>query len=101
MGIALIIYGVVVLAGGIIGFRMAGNRASLMMGAATGLMLAISGILVLLGNRGGAYWGMGVTGAVLLVFGRRYLESRKMMPTGFMLAASVIVAAILYAQLKP
>ena len=99
MGIALILYGVVVLAGGVVGYRTAGSRASLMMGAATGLMLAISGILVLLGSRGGAYWGMGVTGALILVFGRRYAESRKMMPAGFMLAASVIVAAIMYAQL--
>ena len=99
MGIALIIYGVIVLGGGIMGFRMAGSKASLMMGAASGLMLAISGALVLLGNRGGAYWGMGVTGALILVFGRRYMESRKMMPAGLMLAASVIVAAILYAQL--
>jgi uncharacterized membrane protein (UPF0136 family) len=99
VGIALIVYGVVVLAGGIMGFRMAGSRASLTMGSATGLMLVISGILALLGNRSGAYWGMGVTGALILVFGRRYLESQKMMPAGYMLAASVIVAAILYAQL--
>jgi uncharacterized membrane protein (UPF0136 family) len=99
MGIALIVYGVIVLAGGVMGFRMAGSRASLMMGAASGLMLAVSGALVLRGNIGGGYWGLGVTLALILVFGRRYLNTMKMMPSGIMLAVSVIVAAILYAQL--
>ena len=99
MGIVLIVYSFIVLGGGIAGFRMAGSRASLMMGATTGLMLAVSGALVLLGNKSGAYYGLGVDLALILVFGSRYLRTMKMMPAGFMLAASVIVAAILYAQL--
>jgi uncharacterized membrane protein (UPF0136 family) len=99
MGIVLIVYAFVILAGGVAGFRMANSRASLMMGAATGLMLAISGALVLFGNKSGAYYGLGVNLALILVFGSRYLRTMKMMPAGFMLAASVIVAAILYAQL--
>jgi hypothetical protein len=36
IGIALIIYGVIVLGGGIVGFRMAGSRASLTMGLQQG-----------------------------------------------------------------
>ena len=99
MGIVLIVYALVILGGGVAGFRIAQSRSSLMMGAATGLMLAISGVLVLSGNKSGAYYGLGVNLALILVFGSRYLRTMKMMPAGFMLAASVIVAAILYAQL--
>jgi len=99
MGIVLIVYALIVLAGGVAVFRMAGSRASLMMGSTTGLMLAISGALVLFGFNSGAYYGLGVNLALILVFGSRYLRTMKMMPAGFMLAASVIVAAILYAQL--
>ena len=99
VGIVLIVYALVILAGGVAGLRMAESRASLMMGATTGMRLAISGALVLLGNKSGAYYGLGVNIALILVFGSRYLRTMKMMPAGFMLAASVIVAAILYAQL--
>jgi len=99
MGIVLIVYAFIVLGGGITDFRLAASRASLMMGGTTGLMLAVSGALVLLGNRSGAFYGLGVNLALILVFGSRYLRTMKMMPAGFMLAASVIVAAILYAQL--
>ena len=99
MGITLIIYGIVVAALGIFGFRMAGSRQSVLMGSFTGIMLVISGALVLSGNRSGAYYGLGVNSALILVFGSRYLRTMKMVPAGYMLAASVIVAAILYAQL--
>ena len=99
MGIVLIVYGAIILAGGIMGFQIAKSRSSLLMGILSGLMLAASGALVLLGNRGGAYYGLGVNLALIMVFGSRYLRTMKMMPAGLMLAASVIVAAVLYAQL--
>jgi uncharacterized membrane protein (UPF0136 family) len=99
MGIVLIVYALIILIGGVVGFRLAGSRASLMMGFTTGLMLAVSGALVLLGNKSGAYYGLGVNMALVLVFGSRYLRTMKMVPAGLMLGASVIVAAILYAQL--
>jgi uncharacterized membrane protein (UPF0136 family) len=99
MGIVLIVYAFIVLGGGVAGFRIDGSRTSLMMGSTTGLMLAISGALVLLGNKSGAYYGLGVNMALILVFGSRYLRTMKMVPAGLMLAASVIVAAILYAEL--
>jgi len=99
IGIVLIVYGVIVTAGGAMGFRMAGSRVSLIMGCVSGLMLDLSGVMVLLGKTGGAYFGMGVTGALVLVFAMRYAKTRKMMPAGMMLAVSVVVAAILYAQL--
>ena len=99
MGITLIAYGIVVAVMGVLGFRMAGSRQSLIMGVFTGLMLVMSGGLVLMGNRGGAYYGLGVNAALILVFGSRYLRTMKMLPAGYMLAASVIVAAVLYAQL--
>ena len=68
MGITLIGYGIVVAVMGVLGFRMAGSRQSLIMGVFTGLMLVMSGGLVLMGNRGGAYYGLGVNAALILVF---------------------------------
>ena len=99
MGIILIVYAVIVLIDGALAFRSGGSRAALMMGSVSSLMLAISGIEVLVGSRQGAYFGFGVNAALVLVFARRYLENMKMMPAGLMLAVSVIVAAILYAKL--
>ncbi|HLQ76550.1 MAG TPA: TMEM14 family protein [Terriglobia bacterium] len=99
MGIALIVYGVIILGGGIAGFRSAGSRASLMMGAVSGLMLAISGAMVISGNRIGGYFGVGVTAALILVFAMRYAKTKKMKPAGLLLAISVIMAAILYTEL--
>jgi len=52
MGIVLIVYAIIILIGGVAGFRLAGSRASLIMGSITGLMLAVSGTLVLFGNKG-------------------------------------------------
>lgn len=70
-----------------------------MMGAVSGFLLAICGALVILGNRTGGYFGVGVTAVLILVFAMRYAKTRKMMPAGLMLAVSVIMAAIFYTEL--
>lgn len=99
IGIVLIVYGVIVLGGGVMGFKMAKSKPSLIMGTITGLAVLVAGVMVLTGNSHGAEVGLGVNFALVLVFLMRYLRTLKMMPAGIMLAVSVVVLAILYAQM--
>ena len=99
IGIVLIVYGVIVAGGGVMGFKKAASKSSLMMGSVSGLALVISGVMFLFGSSHGADIGLGVNFALVLVFLMRYLKTLKMMPAGLMLAISVIVLAFLYTHI--
>lgn len=93
--IAAIVYGILAIVGGIIGYRQAGSNASLTMGIVSGLLLVASGILQAQGNAIGTWLGILVTGALIVVFGIRLSKTRKFMPAGLMLIAGAIVLVLL------
>lgn len=93
-----IIYGALMLLGGIFGFVKAGSKASLVMGIISGILI-FAGVALL----GPAY----TTGRAVItftsfilsgVFGIRLVKTRKFMPAGMLLVLS-LVASFLAVQL--
>lgn len=94
MQVLLILYGVILLVGGWIGYRQAGSHKSLVSGV-------ISGV-VIFGAVGLSFWrmdwglGLGLVTAVLLagVFVGRWRATGKVMPAGIMVGLSGAVAVM-------
>ena len=98
MTAVFVIYGILMLAGGIFGFVKAGSKASLVMGIISGILIFTGAALL-----GPAY----TTGRAILaftsfilsgVFGIRLFKARKFMPSGMLLVLSLI-ASFLAARL--
>jgi uncharacterized membrane protein (UPF0136 family) len=98
MTAVFVIYGILMLAGGIFGFVKAGSKASLVMGIISGILIFAGAALL-----GPAY----TTGRAILtftsfilsgVFGIRLFKTRKFMPSGMLLILS-LVASFLAARL--
>lgn len=90
----LAVFGVLTIAGGVIGFVRAKSRASLIAGGVSGLLLLGSGYLVCGGNRLGLYLGLGVSASLALRFVGAFARSRKVMPAGLMSVLSVVGAVL-------
>ena len=102
MGIVLIVYGAIAIAATPVVFRIAEERTwnnTSIMDTLFGLVLAISGIAMLLGSNATGYVGVGANALLMLFFAMRYNKTGKMMPAGMMLSLSVIVAAFQYTEL--
>lgn len=87
--IAAIAYGLLTLVGGIIGYRQAGSRASLVSGGISGALLILLGIV----QAAGVSWAKGlaalITGALVAVFIVRWIKTRKPMPALLMILAGL------------
>jgi uncharacterized membrane protein (UPF0136 family) len=90
-----LVYGLLVLAGGWIGYKKAGSQASLISGAASGALLLLAAILSLRGGALGGRLAMAVALVLLLFFGYRFARGRKFMPAGLMTLASIAALAVL------
>ena len=89
---SLSLYALLVLVGGIIGFRKANSRASLIAGIGFAVLLGLASSLVASGSvLSGA--GLGVFGAFVLVgrFLPAFLKTKKLMPGGLVVAMGVLV----------
>lgn len=85
------------LTGGVLGFRRAGSRASLLAGGISGLLLGVAALLLFFGS---SEVGL-IVGAVtsLLLAGRfvpAFMKTRKVMPAG-MMGACALMGLILVA----
>jgi len=100
-----LVYGVLVLLGGLVGYLKAKSKPSLIMGGIFGIALAAAGVA---GLKGWTYTPL--VGAVLSLFllaffGVRYFKKKKFMPGGMLTALSFIsvgvnLGAILSDRLK-
>lgn len=88
--IILSLYGVLLLAGGFFGWR-AGSKISLIMGLTFGILVLI-GVGLLGGNlRLGYSLEMVLSGLLAVSFLMRFLKTHQFMPSGLMLACSMII----------
>ncbi|MBI1766311.1 MAG: TMEM14 family protein [Acidobacteria bacterium] len=94
----VLIYGILVAAGGVMGYAKAGSTASLVAGAVSGLLLAGGAALMLKGNYQNGWWlSLVVTLLLLGRFGKAALTSGlKFMPGGMVIIVSLIVLAALF-----
>lgn len=96
----VIVYGFIVLAGGVMGYVKARSAPSLMAGLAFGIALIVSGFCVWHGMRNGLKVAMGLAVALLVVMGIRFVKSKKFMPAGLVALLSAIVTVVLAVALR-
>ena len=90
-----VIYGGLVLAGGIVGYRKAHSRASLLAGVVSAAFLLLAAILMSRGDPIGFRLAMAVSLLLLVFFAMRWLKGKKFMPAGLMVLSSAIALALL------
>lgn len=93
--VAAIAYGILAIIGGIIGYKKAQSKVSLISGIASGLLLILGAVLHLQGISWGLLLATIVTGVLIVVFTIRFAKTRKWMPAGLMVAVGVFTLAIL------
>jgi uncharacterized membrane protein (UPF0136 family) len=95
----VLIFAILVAAGGVMGYIRAGSTASLVAGAISGILLAGSAIAMMRGAYQAGWWvALVVTILLLARFGMAALKEFKMMPGGMVIIMSLIVLAALIAQ---
>jgi len=92
-GWVVLLYGVVVLVGGLIGYLKTDSLASVIMGAIFGITLCGCALATSKGIKKGYCIASGATAILFLFFGYRFFLTYKFMPAGFM---CLISAAVLY-----
>mmetsp|Transcript_67908 Transcript_67908/g.83252 ORF Transcript_67908/g.83252 Transcript_67908/m.83252 type:complete len:119 (+) Transcript_67908:70-426(+) len=91
-------YGFIVFVGGIIGFLTKGSKMSLMMGSITGGLTMLFGYIALQNYHKGKsdslmiILGSIVSIALSIVMSKRYMDTNKIMPAGFMAVLSIIMS---------
>lgn len=97
-GYIVLVYGLLVIIGGVIGFAKANSVPSLVMGASFGIVLAICGWAILKGSTISIY--VAALFALLLTcfFAYRYLSSYIFMPAGLMTILSIAALITLFLE---
>jgi uncharacterized membrane protein (UPF0136 family) len=90
------VYGLLVLAGGLMGYRKARSLPSLIAGLAFGSASVVSGLYLWHGERMGLTAAVVLAATLLVLMGIRFAKSRKFMPAGLVAILS-LVAAIVFA----
>ncbi|XP_043690781.1 protein FATTY ACID EXPORT 5-like [Telopea speciosissima] len=91
-------YGLIMVAGGLIGYLKKGSTASLAGGLGTGSLLLLAGYVSLKAfeNRRNSYLALiletGCAFTVTFVMGQRYVQTSKIMPAGIVAAISALMA---------
>lgn len=93
--VVLIVYAVLMLAGGIAGYRIAGSTASLAAGAGSAAALALAWLLSRTQPAAGFWTGAAVAGLLAVFFLYRLVKTGKPMPAGGLLVLSVLALALL------
>ena len=89
--IYLFIFGVLTIAGGVMGFVKAGSNVSLIAGGVSGVLLLVSGYLVGAGKvQPGLILGLVLSLALAGQFLPKFLSTHKFMPAGLMAICGVI-----------
>jgi uncharacterized membrane protein (UPF0136 family) len=94
--IYFIIFGLLTIVGGIIGYVKAGSAASIIAGAITGILLLVAAFLLPEHRVAGLATALIISFLLAAYFGRKYLSTGAIMPAGMMSVLSVIgiIAAI-------
>jgi uncharacterized membrane protein (UPF0136 family) len=92
--IALIIYGIIAIIGGIIGFIKSQSKASVISGSISGTGLLIAGIAAAQSQEWGKIAGMAIAALLIIVFIVRLIKTKKFMPAGLMILGGVATLAI-------
>ena len=96
----ILIFGFLVLVGGIMGHLKAQSRMSLFAGLIFGLLLLLSSLGLFKGMKMGAYGAIALSSLLLCFFGWRYWTTFKIFPPLIMALLSLAVLLLLIINLK-
>ena len=99
-GLAVFVYGVLVLAGGVIGYTATGSQASLVAGGVFGGGILASAVAILKGKRTGLRVAFGLAVVLTLFFGSRFAQSGVFMPGGLMALLSILAVIVVSSALR-
>lgn len=94
------IYGALSIVGGIIGFKQAGSKVSLISGAITGVLLVLAALGLMQAQGWGLVLAIAVSALLVVVFVGRLVKTRKFMPAGLMVIVGVATLATLLTTLR-
>lgn len=97
--VAASLYGILSIVGGIIGYKSAGSKVSLISGTISGLLLLIAAYLQLQGQTWGLTISLVITSILVIVFAVRLAKTRKFMPAGLMVVLGVAALIAMFSQL--
>lgn len=97
--IAAFAYGILAIAGGIIGYIQARSRVSLLSGSISGLLLILAAYFQLQGQTWGLILAVIVTGVLVVVFAVRLAKTRKFIPAGLMTILGMLALAVMVRQM--
>ncbi len=92
--IVLIVYGLLMLGGGYMGYAKAGSKMSLIMGIISGILIFVGVALMGGSTMAGTILVTGVAAALSAVFLIRFMKTKAFMPSGMLLVLSVVVFII-------
>ncbi|MCC5608909.1 hypothetical protein LC612_19495 [Nostoc sp. CHAB 5834] len=97
--IAAFAYGILAIAGGIIGYIQARSKVSLLSGSISGLLLLLAAYFQLQGQSWGSILAVIVTGVLVVVFAVRLVKTRKFMPAGLMTILGMLALGVMVSQM--
>ena len=96
--VAAFAYGILAIAGGVIGYIQATSRVSLLSGSISGLLLILAAYFQLKGQTWGSILAMLVTAVLVVLFAFRLVKTRKFMPAGLMMILGILALAVMVSQ---
>ncbi|BBD66738.1 hypothetical protein NIES4072_59870 [Nostoc commune NIES-4072] len=93
--IAAFAYGILAIAGGIMGYIQARSKVSLLSGSISGLLLLLAAYFQLQGQSWGSILAVIVTGVLVVVFAVRLAKTRKFMPAGLMTILGILALGVM------
>ncbi len=97
----VLIYGVLVLIGGVMGYLQAGSTVSLIAGGSSGVLIIITSLIMLKNRRAGYYSSLCLSVLLTIVFAFRFSDTQKFMPAGLMVIMSLLtLSSIIFSLLK-
>ena len=88
-------YGILSIIGGIIGYKSASSKVSLISGTISGLLLLIAAFVQLQGQVWGLTLSVIITSILMIVFAIRLAKTRKLMPAGLMVILGLVTLIIM------
>jgi uncharacterized membrane protein (UPF0136 family) len=85
-----LLYGLLTIVGGVIGYMKAGSMVSIIAGGISGALILASAVALLQGKPLGYFGLIGLSAALAVFFGIRFFQSWAFMPAGMMIALSLI-----------
>ena len=94
LGVVGMIFGALVLVGGVIGYATKASVPSLVAGSGFGIALLVSAWAMLKGKTIGWYVALGLAAIIALYLGNQYWQGGVLMPAGLMAALSLLALVL-------